>query len=102
MSNELEGKVALVTGAAPALRSAGHRLGALGGAGRAATTGRDRTRFRSVLVSAQMAIAVVLAVGAGLMTVNEHIEIDSLVPRAALLAELIHQLPEFAGREGRD
>ena len=32
-------------------------------------------------------------VGAGLMTQSEHIEIDSLVPRAALLAHLIHRLP---------
>ena len=41
-------------------------------------------------------------VGAGLMTVDEHIEIDSLVPRAALLAELIHQLSQLAGGEDRD
>ena len=38
-------------------------------------------------------------VGAGLMTAGEHIEIDSIVPRAALLAELIHQLPQLPGRE---
>jgi len=31
--------------------------------------------------------------GADLMTHNEHIEIDSLVPRAALLAEIIRSLP---------
>lgn len=31
--------------------------------------------------------------GAGLMTRDEHIELDSLVPRAAMLAGLIHRLP---------
>ncbi len=35
--------------------------------------------------------------GGGLMTADEHIEIDSIVPRAALLAELIHRLPELPG-----
>jgi glutamate carboxypeptidase len=38
-------------------------------------------------------------VGAGLMTADEHIEIDSIVPRAALLAELIHRLPRLTDRE---
>lgn len=36
--------------------------------------------------------------GGGLMTTDEHIEIDSLVPRAALLASLIHRLPQLPHR----
>jgi putative ABC transport system permease protein len=39
----------------------------LGGEGRGATGGRERTRFRSGLVMAQMAFALVLVVGAGLL-----------------------------------
>jgi predicted permease len=58
----------LVLGALPLVR---YRAGALAGilrdGGRGATDGRGRHRTRSLLVAAQLALAVVLLVGSGLM-----------------------------------
>jgi len=59
--------VALLAGVIPAHQSTARSLGGLAGAGRGSSPGRRGLRFRSVLVGAEMAIAVVLVVGAGLM-----------------------------------
>lgn len=56
---------ALLTGLFPALRSSAGSLAGLQGRGEG--TGRDRRRVRSLLVGAEMALAVILIVGAGLM-----------------------------------
>jgi len=58
----------LFLGALPLLRSrAGAVARVLRDGGRASTDGRDRHRTRSVLVAAQLALALVLLVGSGLM-----------------------------------
>jgi predicted permease len=58
----------LLLGLAPALKYAGPRISAaLQSAGRTASASRERHRARSVLVVAQVAIALVLLVSAGLM-----------------------------------
>ena len=58
----------LLFGVLPALRSGSDKmLGALRDGGRGATIGRDRHRARSVLVVAQVALALILLVGSGLM-----------------------------------
>jgi predicted permease len=59
---------ALVFGLVPALRgSASTPQAALGGGERTASAGASRLRFRRVLVAAEVALTVVLVVGAGLM-----------------------------------
>ena len=58
----------LLFGVLPALRSGSDKmLGALRDGGRGSTIGGDRHRARSVLVVAQVALALVLLVGSGLM-----------------------------------
>jgi putative ABC transport system permease protein len=58
----------LLFGVLPALRAAsGKLLGALRDGGRGATIGRGRHRARSTLVVAQVALALVVLVGSGLM-----------------------------------
>ena len=58
----------LLFGVLPALRSGSDKmLSALRDGGRGATIGRDRHRARSVLVVTQVALALVLLVGSGLM-----------------------------------
>src|SRR5580698_5280098 len=58
----------LLFGLIPALKYAGPRTTvALHGAGRSASASRDRNRFRNILVVAQVAMALVLLVSAGLM-----------------------------------
>jgi len=58
----------LLFGLIPALKYAGPRTTvALQGAGRTASASRDRNRFRNILVVAQVAMALVLLVSAGLM-----------------------------------
>ena len=58
----------LVFGAIPVFKYAGAQLGgALRGGGRTATASKDRHRARSVLVIAQVALALVLLVSSGLM-----------------------------------
>jgi predicted permease len=58
----------LVLGLIPALKYAGPRIAmALRGAGRAASLSRERQRARNLLVVAQVAMAMVLLVSAGLM-----------------------------------
>jgi predicted permease len=58
----------LFFGVLPALASSSSQtLGALRDGGRTSTTGRDRHRTRSVLVTVQVALAFVLVVGSGLM-----------------------------------
>ena len=57
----------LVLGLIPALKYARPRAGSLGGSGRGASISRERHRTRSLLVVAQVALALVLLVGAGLM-----------------------------------
>ena len=58
-------------GLAPALRAASTDLrGALNEGGRSATRGRDRVR--TVLVAAEVALAIVLLVGAGLFLPGMH------------------------------
>jgi predicted permease len=58
----------LLFGAVPALKYAGPRADVdLRSGGRTATHGKDRHRARAVLVVAQVALALVLLVGAGLM-----------------------------------
>ncbi|HEY3455636.1 MAG TPA: ABC transporter permease [Bryobacteraceae bacterium] len=58
----------LLFGSIPALKYAGPRIAlALRSAGRTASISRERHRSRNLLVIAQMAMAVVLLVGAGLM-----------------------------------
>jgi predicted permease len=55
-------------GLAPALHAARHDLsGALGDGGRGGTSGRARHRARRALVAAQVALALVLVTGAGLL-----------------------------------
>jgi predicted permease len=51
----------------PALKYAGHRVTRSLGASRTATASRERQRARNALVVAQIALALVLLVGAGLM-----------------------------------
>jgi putative ABC transport system permease protein len=59
---------ALALGAIPMVRYAGRGLaGLLRDGGRASTDGRERHRARQVLVAGQLALAVVLLVGSGLM-----------------------------------
>jgi predicted permease len=59
---------AVLFGAAPAVRAARTRPGdVLRGEGRGASTGRRQVRLRAALVAAQVALAFVLAVGAGLL-----------------------------------
>ncbi|HEY2376109.1 MAG TPA: ABC transporter permease [Gemmatimonadaceae bacterium] len=59
---------ALIFGAAPAVRAARTRPGdVLRGEGRGASSGRGQVRLRGALVAAQVALAFVLAVGAGLL-----------------------------------
>ena len=58
----------LLFGAIPVFKYAGGRPGlALRGGGRTATAGRDRHRARNTLVVVQVALALVLLVGSGLM-----------------------------------
>lgn len=58
----------LCFGALPAVSASGGRLSAaLGGAGRSVTEGHERRRLRSAIVVAQVALALVLLVGAGLL-----------------------------------
>jgi putative ABC transport system permease protein len=60
---------AILSGLVPALRSSTTDFGAtLRGTGRTATAERERARLRGVLVVAQVALALVLLVGAGLLT----------------------------------
>jgi predicted permease len=56
-----------LSGLMPVLRLARPRLAALKDGGRSASDGRERHRARSALVIAEMALAVVLLVGSGLM-----------------------------------
>ncbi len=59
---------ALLFGTLPAIRYAGSRLaGGLRGGGRTASESRERHRARGMLVVAQVALALVLSIGAGLM-----------------------------------
>lgn len=59
---------AVLFGAAPAVRAARTRPGeVLRGEGRGTSSGRGQVRLRAALVSAQVALAFVLAVGAGLL-----------------------------------
>ena len=70
----------LLFGVLPSLRSGSDKmLGALRDGGRGATIGRDRHRARSVLVVAQVALALVLLVGSGLM-VRSFQELRSVDP----------------------
>jgi putative ABC transport system permease protein len=65
--------IALVLGAVPLLRPRGRGpASALRFGGRAATHGRDRQRTRNVLVAGQLALALVLLVGSGLMLRSFH------------------------------
>jgi predicted permease len=58
----------LIFGLIPALKFAGPRIAAaLGSAGRTASVSRERHRTRNILVIAQVALAMVLLVSAGLM-----------------------------------
>ena len=58
----------LLFGAIPVFKFAGAQLGlTLRGGGRTSTAGRDRHRARNTLVIAQVALALVLLVGSGLM-----------------------------------
>jgi predicted permease len=58
----------LLLGVVPALKYAGRRISvALGSAGRTASVSRERHHARNILVVAQVAIALVLLVSAGLM-----------------------------------
>ncbi|HEX2190756.1 MAG TPA: ABC transporter permease [Longimicrobiaceae bacterium] len=60
--------VTLALSALPALRAdLGGGAGALGDGGRSATAGRERQRIRAGLVIAQVALALTLVVGAGLL-----------------------------------
>jgi putative ABC transport system permease protein len=61
--------VGVAFGMVPALQARRHGLGAplQGDASRGATSGREHRRFRSALVVAELALAVLLMVGAGLL-----------------------------------
>jgi predicted permease len=93
---------ALVFGLIPALKYAGTGISAvLGGSGRTASASRDRHRVRNLLVVAQVTIALVLLVSAGLMirtfqalqsvdpgfTQSEHLQTMRLAIPASLVAE---------------
>jgi putative ABC transport system permease protein len=58
---------ALFLGALPLLRSASRPVMNLASEGRATTAGRDRQRLRKTLIVAQIALAIVLLTGSGLM-----------------------------------
>lgn len=69
----------LLSGLAPALRARhADPAGSLGGASRGGTAAKGQTRLRSILVAGQVAAAVVLTVGAGLMarTVSQLLAVD--------------------------
>ena len=92
----------LVFGLIPALKYAGPRIStALGSAGRTASISRERHRARNLLVVAQVALALVLLVSAGLMirtfqalrtvdpgfTAPEHLETLRIAIPGSLIAE---------------
>ncbi len=70
----------LLFGLAPALHASRPGLGrALRESGHSSTAGADRQRFRSVLVASEVAVAVVLLVGAGLL-VRSFVALRSVDP----------------------
>jgi predicted permease len=74
-------------GVIPALRYAGRRLRQSALAGRRSTDSRDRQRTRGVLVIVQMALALVLLVGAGLM-IRTFVALRTVEPGFATPTEL--------------
>jgi putative ABC transport system permease protein len=95
----------LISGIAPAFNSSRHQAQeALREGGRSSSRGAARQRFRAVLVSAQMALALLLLIGAGLMVRSA----DTTLHRADnkqpdQIATFSMQLPdnEYATREQR-
>lgn len=87
-----------VSGLLPALRGAGtppHRALAAGG-GRTATEGRESRRLRGTLVAAQVALAAVLLVGAGLLVKSLWglTRVDPGIETEGVLTFGIHVSPE--------
>lgn len=82
----------LATGIVPALQAGGARLaGALGSGGRGGTAGPSGARARSALVVGQLALALALLGGAGLLVrslVHLQAEDPGLAPRGLLTARL--------------
>jgi putative ABC transport system permease protein len=70
----------LLVGAVPALQATGHAMaGALKEGGRGALTGRRNTRILGTLVAGEIALAVALLAGAGLL-VNSFIRVQQVDP----------------------
>ena len=93
----------LLFGGFPALRSGSYKmLGALRDGGRGATIGRDRHRARGLLVVTQVALALVLLVGSGLM-VRSFQQLRAINPgfnpEGVLTFRLAPPPPKYAGPE---
>ncbi len=93
----------LLFGLVPALRSGSDKmLGAIRDGGRSTTIGRDRHRARSFLVVTQVALALVLLVGSGLM-VRSFQELRAIDPgfnaEGVLTFRLAPPPPKYAGAE---
>ena len=71
--------IGVVLGLAPALRYGGNLAGAIREGGRGGSAGRERHRARNALVVTQMALALVLLVGAGLM-IRSLVALQSVEP----------------------
>jgi len=93
----------LLFGVLPALRSGSDKMmGAIRDGGRSTTIGGDRHRARSVLVVSQVALALVLLIGSGLM-VRSFRELSSVDPgfnaQGVLTFRLAPPPPKYAGAE---
>jgi putative ABC transport system permease protein len=96
---------ALLFGAAPALSVVGASPGAaLREAGRSLTAGRDRQRLRSAIVVAEIGMALVLLVGAGLLlrSVDRLLRVDpGFDPARVLAASVALPSPTYAADDRR-
>jgi len=94
----------LLFGLAPVLKLGSPRLGALGDGGRSASDGRGRHLTRSVLVVAEIALALVLLVASGLMvrTFQSLRHVDPGFTHAEELLTLSLSIPRAAAKDGQE